>query len=205
MSRLTALVTRPQRALRGDVTGMTGLRRRLAALGLVAVVVVLDQATKWWGWRHAHRAIINSGGTWFIGPPLEERYSGSITGPLLDFFDLGLLAWAGVVLLRRRRPRLVLISAALTIGGWSSNLLDRLGMHVVTAPGQRPRSRRLHPAPGPLLQRGRLRHCRDDGEPPAGHRGPAVAPRPRAPATGRPTTAHQLSGRPDRPRPTIVG
>jgi hypothetical protein len=39
------------------------------------------------------------------------------------------------VLVRHRRPALVLLSGALMLGGWGSNLLDRLGMHQLTAPG----------------------------------------------------------------------
>jgi hypothetical protein len=38
------------------------------------------------------------------------------------------------VLMRRPRSLKVLVPGALMIGGWSSNLLDRLGMHYWTAP-----------------------------------------------------------------------
>jgi lipoprotein signal peptidase len=37
------------------------------ALGLLATVVVLDQTTKWWGWRHVPEAIIDAGTTLPIG------------------------------------------------------------------------------------------------------------------------------------------
>jgi hypothetical protein len=101
----------------------------------VAAVVVLDQAAKWWAWRHAPRAIVNTGGTWFVGRPLDAWLSGPVSGPLLDLLDVGLLILAGSLLIHRPRGRLCLVSGALVIGGCGSNLLDRLGMHDVTAPG----------------------------------------------------------------------
>ena len=107
----------------------------LLAAGLLAAVVLLDQTAKWWGWRHAPEAIINAGGTWTVGSVVSGWYSGPVTGALLDLLDFGLLSLAGFFLVWRRRPVHVLVPGALMIGGWSSNLLDRLGMHDVTAPG----------------------------------------------------------------------
>jgi lipoprotein signal peptidase len=78
---------------------------------------------------------INSGGTWLIGRPVSGWFSGPVSGPLLDHLDVGLLGLAAVILMRRRRRARVLVAGALMIGGWGSNLLDRLGMHSVTAPG----------------------------------------------------------------------
>ena len=98
-------------------------------------MILLDQATKWWGWRHSPYAFINSGGTWIIGRPVSAWFSGPVSGPLLDRLDVGLLTLAGIGLVRRRRRAPVLAAGALMLGGWSSNLLDRLGMHTVTAPG----------------------------------------------------------------------
>jgi lipoprotein signal peptidase len=112
-----------------------GGRQGLITLGLLAAVIPLDQTTKWWGWRHAPHAVINSGGTWIIGRPVGAWFSGPVSGPLLDHLDIGLLSLAGLLLVRRRRRAPVLVSAALMLGGWSSNLLDRLGMHTLTAPG----------------------------------------------------------------------
>jgi hypothetical protein len=57
-----------------------------------------------------------------------------VTGALLDLLDVGLLSVALSILLRRR-PAAVVVCAALMLGGWGSNLLDRLGMHYWTAPG----------------------------------------------------------------------
>ncbi|MDT4979914.1 MAG: signal peptidase, partial [Pseudonocardiales bacterium] len=36
-------------------------------LTLLAAVVVVDQATKWWAWRHASGTIMNSGGDVLVG------------------------------------------------------------------------------------------------------------------------------------------
>jgi lipoprotein signal peptidase len=102
---------------------------------LLAVVAVLDQGMKWWAWRHAPVAIINGGGDPLVGETVSGWYSGPITGALLDLLDFGLLSVAVCVLMRRPRPVAVLVPGALVIGGWSSNLLDRLGMHYWTAPG----------------------------------------------------------------------
>jgi lipoprotein signal peptidase len=102
---------------------------------VLAAVIVLDQVTKWWGWRHIPHAFINSGGTWIIGRPFDSWLSGPVSGPLLDHLDVGLLSLAGICLVRRRRRAPVLAAGGLMLGGWSSNLLDRLGMHSLTAPG----------------------------------------------------------------------
>jgi lipoprotein signal peptidase len=121
----------------GAIDAATGPERRqgLAVLGLLATVVVLDQSTKWWGWRHAPEAVINAGGTWLIGRPVSGWFSGPVSGPLLDLLNVGLLTLAGLILVRRPRRAPGLVSGALMIGGWGSNLLDRLGMHSLTAPG----------------------------------------------------------------------
>jgi hypothetical protein len=58
-----------------------------------------------------------------------------VSGALLDLLDTGFLVAAALLFLRRRQAILVLMSGALVIGGWSSNLLDRLVTHRWTAPG----------------------------------------------------------------------
>jgi lipoprotein signal peptidase len=104
-------------------------------LALLAVVVVLDQATKWWAWRHSPDVMINDGGDALVGHTVSGWYAAPVAGALLDLVDFGLLGAAVSVLVRRRPPAVVLVPAALMIGGWSSNLLDRLGLHYWTAPG----------------------------------------------------------------------
>jgi lipoprotein signal peptidase len=110
-------------------------RQRLIAVGLVLAVVVVDQATKWWGWRHAPDTFINSGSTWPTGAPMSAWFSGKVSGRLLDLGAVGLFTVAGILLARRRRRGLVLVAGFLILGGWTSNLLDRLGLHALTAPG----------------------------------------------------------------------
>jgi lipoprotein signal peptidase len=102
---------------------------------LLAFVIVLDQATKWWAWRDAPTAHINFGGDPLVGSTVGGWYANPVTGALLDLLSAALLTVALQILLRRRLPTVIRVSAALAIGGWVSNLLDRLGMHYVTAPG----------------------------------------------------------------------
>jgi lipoprotein signal peptidase len=110
-------------------------RPRLTALALVLVVVLVDQATKWWGWRHAPATYINAGSTWLIGQPVSGWFSGAASGRFLDAAAAVVFSVAGFLLVRRRRAARVRVAGFLIIGGWTSNLLDRLGMHTVTAPG----------------------------------------------------------------------
>jgi len=109
--------------------------QRSIVLTLLATVVLLDQATKWWAWRHMSGALINSGGDLLVGRIVGSWYADAVTGRLLDLLGVGFLSIAVFLLVRRRRTIVVLASAALMIGGWGSNLLDRLGMHSWTAPG----------------------------------------------------------------------
>jgi lipoprotein signal peptidase len=112
-----------------------GLTHRAMVFAVLAAVIVLDQLTKWWAWRHASFAHINDGGNPLVGATLGRWYTEPMSGALLDLLDFGLLSIAVAVLLRRRRPVMLLITAALMTGGWISNLADRLGMHYLTAPG----------------------------------------------------------------------
>ena len=104
-------------------------------LVLIALVVVLDQAAKWWAWRHFSWTKINSGGDVLVGHTIGAWYARPVTGALLDLLDFGLLSIAVSVLARRRATAAVSVPGALMTGGWGSNLLDRLGIHFWTAPG----------------------------------------------------------------------
>jgi lipoprotein signal peptidase len=135
MTYPTPMSTVPARASIDEAAIGAGRRQRLTALGLVLAVIVLDQTTKWWAWRHAPETYINSGSTWPIGRPVSGWFSGAVSGRLLDLGAVGLLSVSSFLLARRRRRCSLLATGFLTIGGWSSNLLDRLGMHTVSAPG----------------------------------------------------------------------
>jgi lipoprotein signal peptidase len=104
-------------------------------LALIAAVVLVDQAAKWWAWRHVPWTTINSGGDLLVGPTIGTWYAGRVTGAVLDLLDFGLLSIAVSMLARRQTPAVVRVLGALMIGGWGSNLLDRLGVHYWTAPG----------------------------------------------------------------------
>jgi lipoprotein signal peptidase len=126
----TVAAAPPLGAERGDQR-----RLRLTAMTVLAAVIVLDQAAKWWAWRHVAGAEINPGGDQLVGSTVGDWYGAPVTGALLDLLDAGLLGLAVTVLLRRRRPAAVVVLGAVMLGGWGSNLLDRLGLHYLTAPG----------------------------------------------------------------------
>jgi lipoprotein signal peptidase len=104
-------------------------------LALLVVVVVVDQAAKWWAWRHFSWTRINSGGDVLVGRAIGGWYAAPVTGALLDLLDFGLLSVAVSVLARCQATAAVAVPGALMTGGWGSNLLDRLGIHYWTAPG----------------------------------------------------------------------
>jgi lipoprotein signal peptidase len=107
----------------------------VVVLALLVVVVVLDQAAKWWAWRHVPGTRINPGGDILVGRTIGAWYAGPVTGALLDLLDFGLLSIAVLALARFWRTAVTGVPGALMTGGWGSNLSDRLGMHYWTAPG----------------------------------------------------------------------
>jgi lipoprotein signal peptidase len=109
--------------------------QRFTVLTLLAAVVAVDQAAKWWAWRHVSGVNINPGGDFLTGPTIGRWYAHPVTGALLDLMSFGLVSIAVVALVRRHRPAAVTVCGSLMVGGWASNLLDRLGMHYWTAPG----------------------------------------------------------------------
>ncbi|HEY0451084.1 signal peptidase II [Actinophytocola sp.] len=104
-------------------------------LALLVGLIAVDQAAKWWAWRHAAGVHINYGGNALVGTTVSRWYANPVTGGVLDVLDFALLSTAVALLLRRRRPTVVLVTGTLMIGGWISNLVDRLGLHYWTAPG----------------------------------------------------------------------
>lgn len=104
-------------------------------LALLAAVIVVDQTAKWWAWRHLPKVFINPGGDFLTGATIWRWYADPLTGALLDLAGLGLLSVIAVALARRRCPVIVTACGSLMLGGWTSNLLDRLGTHYLTAPG----------------------------------------------------------------------
>lgn len=104
-------------------------------LVLLVAVTVLDQAAKWWAWRHVPDAQMNAGGDIFTGSVIGTLYSGRISGAVLDLLDFSVLGVVVSSLARFRLPVSVALPGTLMAAGWGSNLLDRLGLHYWTAPG----------------------------------------------------------------------
>ncbi|MDQ1668646.1 MAG: signal peptidase [Actinomycetota bacterium] len=127
--------TSPRRTPSGRVELTGVIPQALIVVTLLVAVVALDQAFKWWGWRHAPAAMINRGGSPFVTPTVDGWYADPATGARLDLLDVGLLSIAVSFLVLRRRSWIVLVPGAVMLGGWASNLLDRLGLHDWTAPG----------------------------------------------------------------------
>lgn len=110
-------------------------RQRLLLGVLILAVVTVDQTTKWWAWRHSGTVTINPGGDELVGNLVGSWFRSSAGGAVLDVVDAAVLAGALGWITRRRRPTPVLLSSALAVAGWVSNLSDRLGLHYWTAPG----------------------------------------------------------------------
>lgn len=109
---------------------------RQAALlgGVFALVVATDQTAKYVAWRHG-AALLNQGGFIALRPDMRAWFAAPTAGAVADTVG-ALLVIAGVaLLLRRPRRPAVLIGGALVAAGWTSNLLDRFGLHEWTAPG----------------------------------------------------------------------
>jgi len=100
----------------------------------MAAVILADQAVKWWAWRHFSWARINPGGDAIVGQRVSTWFANPVTGALLDLMNVGVMSIAVYVLTRCRLYPAVRVLGALVIGGWGSNLLDRLGVHYWTAP-----------------------------------------------------------------------
>lgn len=112
----------------------TRLRGAAAFTWVFAAVLVVDQVTKYVGWRWADFPIINPGADGVIAQ-VSPIYINPSTGAGMDVLSASLLAGGAWLLLRRPRTRAVLVGGALVWAGFASNLSDRLGMTELTAPG----------------------------------------------------------------------
>ena len=110
-------------------------RQAVWVLAVLIVVVLVDQLTKAWAWRHSAGTVINPGSTWFLGHTISGWYEGPLSGAALDLAGTQVITLGLFTLLRRARRLSVLLPAAGLISGWASNLGDRLGLHLLTAPG----------------------------------------------------------------------
>ena len=110
-------------------------RRAWLLTAVFAVVIVTDQGTKWWAWRHVDGALINDGGYILLGRGIRSWFAAPVSGAVADVVGLLVVSTAVTWLMRRSRSRLVLIGGALVAAGMLSNILDRRGLRAWTAPG----------------------------------------------------------------------
>jgi lipoprotein signal peptidase len=104
-------------------------------LGVFAVVLVSDQLTKWWAWRHVGGSLINSGGYILLGPMIRSWFAATVSGAVADVAGVIVVVLAVRWLVQPERRRPELLSGGLVAAGLLSNLLDRLGLRAWTAPG----------------------------------------------------------------------
>jgi lipoprotein signal peptidase len=117
-----------------DVNQRAAGRQGTLLVTLMAAVALVDQAVKWWAWRHFPWAQINPGGDAITGSRIGTWFADPLSGALLDLLNVGVLGIVIYVFMRCRLDPAVRVTGALVLGGWSSNLLDRLGVHYWTAP-----------------------------------------------------------------------
>jgi len=109
--------------------------RQVALLGGVfALVVATDQVAKYVAWRRG-AALLNQGGFIALRPDMRAWFAAPTAGAIADAAGAVLVVAGLALLLRRPRRPAVLFGGALVAAGWTSNLLDRFGLHECTAPG----------------------------------------------------------------------
>lgn len=109
-------------------------RPRLLVAATFGLVVVTDQVTKWLAWRHLDGTLVNEGGYILLGSA-RSWFAEPVPGAAANIVGLVLVVAGVAVLLRRPRRLEVIVAGALVAAGWTSNLLDRFGLHRWSAPG----------------------------------------------------------------------
>lgn len=80
---------------------------------------------------------MNPGGHFLLGVTIRSLFARPVIGAVADALGAALVVAGTVLAVRAGRRALTLVGAALVVGGWAGNLLDRLGLHSLTAPGSR--------------------------------------------------------------------
>ena len=116
----------------------TGRAAPVAPAVLVAVVVLGDQLTKAWAWRHVDRVSIDTGGgvlDTFLGGVANRVMADPFVGAVVDIGVAAALGWIAWRVFSRARSWPLTLAVTVALAAATSNLLDRLGLHRVTAPG----------------------------------------------------------------------
>jgi lipoprotein signal peptidase len=103
-------------------------------VAIFGLVIGTDQATKWLAWRHLGGTVINSGGYILLGSA-RSWFAEPVPGAVANTVGIVLIAAGLASLVRRPHRRAVTVGGALVAAGWTSNLLDRFGLHEWSAPG----------------------------------------------------------------------
>lgn len=104
------------------------------AVAIIAVMIVVDQATKWWAGHFDPSVSVNTGGDAMAPAVLSNSLADPLTGGVLTVVGALLTMWAVAWLARSRCSTVVRIAGLLVAAGWASNTLDRLGLRWFTAP-----------------------------------------------------------------------
>jgi lipoprotein signal peptidase len=115
----------------------TAPRQSLVLLAITALVVVTDQAAKWWAWRHLGTTVVNEGGFIVLGRDIRAWFARPGAGAAVNGVGLALIGAGAIYLVRKPRRSVTLAGGALIAAGWLSNVLDRIGLHDWSAPGSR--------------------------------------------------------------------
>jgi lipoprotein signal peptidase len=124
----------------GPAPGDTGRPTRwhrsawLLLLTVFLLAVLTDQATKWLTWRYFDGTVINDGGYILLGSA-RSWFAEPVPGALANAVGGALIVLGLAVLVRRPRRPVVTVGGGLLAAGWTSNVLDRVGLHDWTAPG----------------------------------------------------------------------
>jgi lipoprotein signal peptidase len=111
-----------------------GRRAWLPLVPVFGLVLGIDQATKWLAWRHVDRTVINDGGYILLGSA-RSWFAEPVPGAVANLLGILLIVIGLAVLLRRPRRTAKTVGWGLVAAGWTSNVLDRVGLHEWTAPG----------------------------------------------------------------------
>ena len=104
------------------------------AVAVLTVVILADQATKWWAGHFDPSVSVNTGGDAMAPAVLSNSLADPLVGGVLTVVGALLIIRAVAWLARAGCSTLVRIAGLLVAAGWASNVVDRLGLRWYTAP-----------------------------------------------------------------------